>query len=172
MAKHYKSIAFDLNTVLLKHCDINVSKAYRDLGRFMHKNGFIHRQGSVYNSVNKLDREDVNKLMKGLSKTLPWTSFGVSAIDVTDIAKKHHSLLHLLKTSEIADIKVDDSRDVSASVEAEHEVEVSDTKDPELQKAKTPMQLAIEKRNRELEEKGLPPVAPVKKTKNKNDPKG
>lgn len=90
--KYIRSIEFDLDTNKLKDYYNDYTKAYKDLGRFMHKNGFIHRQGSVYNSIEKLSDQDIILLTDMIRNTFDWAQTCIKALDVTDI-KQFHDLL-------------------------------------------------------------------------------
>lgn len=68
-----KQITFDLRQAALKQfypkkpLSLNpqhYKKAYRDIQRFMEKNGFEHRQYSVYTSIEKLSVADIVHLME------------------------------------------------------------------------------------------------------------
>ena len=73
-------------------------KAYADISRFMKKNGFEHRQFSVYTSIDKVTNTDINLLMDNLTKEMPWLTLCVNQIDVTNIGSQH-SLLQTLETA-------------------------------------------------------------------------
>ena len=64
--KHYKSIEFDLDTKKLQEFYKDYRTAYRDIRGFMTKHGYIHRQGSVYNSKEKLLETDILVLVDEL----------------------------------------------------------------------------------------------------------
>lgn len=105
MTGNKKQITFDLNQEALKknypqpEHTLNpqyFKKAYASIQRFMSKNGFEHRQYSVYTSIDKLTTVDVVKLMQDLAKEMPWLSECVNQIDVTNIGNQH-SLLNSLK---------------------------------------------------------------------------
>lgn len=73
-------------------------KAYSDISRFMEKNGFEHRQFSVYTSIGQLTGIDINLLMDDLAKEMPWLTRCVNQIDVTGIGLQH-SLLQTLEAA-------------------------------------------------------------------------
>ena len=107
-AKKRKQITFDLSQKSLKqfypHNEKSLNllyykKAYADINRFMKKNGFEHRQFSVYVSVKKHTATDINLLIYDLSKEFTWFKKCVTQIDVTDIGTQH-SLLYLLENAE------------------------------------------------------------------------
>lgn len=67
-------------------------KAYADIKRFMQKNGFQHRQYSVYISNEGMTNVDVVLLMQDLDTALPWFFQCVTEIDVTNIGTQHSLL--------------------------------------------------------------------------------
>ncbi len=97
--RHYKSIDFDLDTVKLGEVYGDYRKAYKDMRKFMTAYGFSHRQGSVYNSLEKLLETDIIVLIDYMMEELPWVKTCVKAIDVTSISQQH-SLLPLLHADE------------------------------------------------------------------------
>ena len=107
-----KQITFDLRQESLKqhypHKEPVLNpqyykKAYDDIQRFMARNGFEHRQYSVYVSKEKLTTLDVVGLMEGLAEQMPWLSHCVNEIDVTNIGVQHE----LKQTLEQATIDLD-----------------------------------------------------------------
>lgn len=102
-----KQITFDLSQKALSEnyprpkLSINpkfYKKAYADISRFMKKNGFEHRQFSVYTSIDKVTNTDINLLMDNLAKEMPWLTLCVNQIDVTNIGTQH-SLLQTLEAA-------------------------------------------------------------------------
>ena len=105
--KKRKQIAFDLCQADLKKCypkpkhtinPLYYKQAYKDIKCFMVKNGFEHRQYSVYLSKEKLTRFDVVVLMRSLAREMPWLAACVRQLDVTDVDAKQHGLANLLKS--------------------------------------------------------------------------
>ncbi len=93
-----KQITFDLRQAALrqyypgKALSLNpqrYKKAYRDIQNFMVRNGFEHRQYSVYTSLEKLSVVDVVRLMGDLGQEFPWLAQCVNEIDVTNIGAQH-----------------------------------------------------------------------------------
>ncbi|NCC08485.1 MAG: hypothetical protein EOM30_10740 [Clostridia bacterium] len=60
LTEHYPRPKLSVNPTFYK-------KAYSDISRFMRKNGFEHRQFSVYTSIEKLTNTDINLLMDNLA---------------------------------------------------------------------------------------------------------
>lgn len=104
-----KQITFDLNTQKLKQFYPRprlawnpqyYKKAWGDIARFMKKNGFEHRQYSVYASHSTMTRAAVLVLIDSMVEKIPWLSQCLNAIDVTDIGRQH-SLMQAVKNSAI-----------------------------------------------------------------------
>lgn len=96
-----KQIAFDLSDAKLKiyypHHKMRINpysykKAWSDIGAFMRRNGFIHRQYSVYISLEAITSVEINSLVKSMLQRLPWTYKCFIAIDVTDIGDQYELL--------------------------------------------------------------------------------
>lgn len=64
LSEHYPRPKFTVNPKFYK-------KAYADIGRFMKKHGFEHRQFSVYTSIERMTGMDINLLMEDLAKEMP-----------------------------------------------------------------------------------------------------
>lgn len=90
--KYYKEITFDLDTTKLQDYYDDYTKAYRDIRRFMEQNGFTHRQGSVYNSVEKLSELKITALCYKLKDTFKWSADCIKALDVANIGHQHSLL--------------------------------------------------------------------------------
>lgn len=82
LKKHYPHKAAITNPQFYK-------KAYSDIQRFMVKNGFEHRQYSVYISIGRMTNLDIMGLMEQLAQQMPWLHLCVNEIDVTNIGAQH-----------------------------------------------------------------------------------
>lgn len=89
MEEHYKAINFDLDTNALKlyYPGKEYNKAYYDIRRFMEQNGFSHRQGSGYRSIEQLSDFAVNDLVEELFKEFDWLFKCTKRLDATNIEK-------------------------------------------------------------------------------------
>lgn len=93
MSRSRKQITFDLSQEKLKlfyprrnsQSDDFYKKAYSDIQNFMLKNGFSHRQYSVYISNEAFTYDKINMLCWNLTKRFPWIKECVNEIDVTSI---------------------------------------------------------------------------------------
>lgn len=104
-----KQITFDLSDKKLKifypkpKFSLNPkyhNKAWGDIARFMKKNGFEHRQRSVYASLNPMTRAEVLVLVDSMVEKMPWLNKCLNAIDVTNIGRQH-SLMQAVENSAI-----------------------------------------------------------------------
>lgn len=86
-----KAINFDLDT---KKLSINYGKsrrnAYREIGNFLEKNGFKHRQWSGYVSEKKMSHMEIEKLNIKMFKNFPWLISCARRFDVTDLGKNYN----------------------------------------------------------------------------------
>lgn len=89
LAEHYPRPKHTVNPRYYK-------KAYSDISRFMKKNGFEHRQFSVYTSTERLTAAKVSALIKKMAMEMPWLAHSVNQIDVTNIGSQH-SLLQVMQ---------------------------------------------------------------------------
>lgn len=64
--------------------------AYKDIQDFMLRNGFEHRQYSVYVSKGKLSSKDITNLARKMQRELPWLSDCVNKMDVTSVGRQHN----------------------------------------------------------------------------------
>ena len=86
-----KAINFDLSTNALKiyYPGKDYRKAYKDVGRFMHKNGFRHRQWSGYVSLTPMSVSEVSDIIKELTEKFDWLKDCVNKFDVTNVGKSY-----------------------------------------------------------------------------------
>ncbi|PHU40461.1 hypothetical protein CSX00_06120 [Pseudobutyrivibrio ruminis] len=104
--KHYKSIEFDLDTKKLQEFYKDYRTAYKDIRGFMTKHGYTHRQGSVYNSREKLLETDILVLVDDLKNRFEWASTCIKAFDVANIGQQHSMLTQLQAISDDADFDI------------------------------------------------------------------
>lgn len=82
----------------------------------MKKNGFEHRQFSVYTSIDKVTNTDINLLMDNLTKEMPWLTLCVNQRDVTNIGSQH-SLLQTLETATALQVEQTQEKKINLSPE-------------------------------------------------------
>ena len=87
--KKYKAINFDLDTNELKcYYNKSVRNAYKEIGNFLKKNGFEHRQWSGYVSKDKMSGMDIVVLNEKMWRKFPWLEQCATRIDITDVGNK------------------------------------------------------------------------------------
>ena len=96
-----KVIHFDLDTNALKeHYDKDRPKderrdwhnAYYDIRSFLETNGFVHRQGSGYESADVLTLYECVDLIIDMCKTFRWLKSCVNKLDVSEISEEFYDL--------------------------------------------------------------------------------
>ena len=80
------------------------------LRKFLTSNGFEHRQGSGYVSIENITNSDVIMLIRNMTLKFDWLAYCVEHIDVTNIGKQH-SLIDYINKAE-ADRKLNDINDI------------------------------------------------------------
>lgn len=116
---YYPKPAFTLNPRYHK-------KAWEDIARFMKKQGFEHRQYSVYASLEPMTSVELNTLIRNMVRQMPWLNKCLNAIDVTDIGEQHS----LMKAVEMATIELEDNkieaREMTESDKADKRISLSE----------------------------------------------
>ena len=157
---HRKQITFDLSQkALAEHypCpELTVNpryykKAYSDISCFMKKNGFEHRQFSVYTSKKKLSEAEIITLIDEMAYQMPWLLSCVNQIDVTNIGSQHS----LLQTLEMAT-----TVQIEQSVLEPEPVELKVAPQPDMQAIKARIIAAAEREAAEL--RAQKPEAPAR----------
>lgn len=99
--KCIKAIYFDLDTKALQqyYPSSNWRKAYDDINNFMFEKGFVHKQGSGYETKSKMNSSDISLIAKQISGALPWLADCVREFDVTNISNQY-SLVETIKASQ------------------------------------------------------------------------
>jgi len=99
--KRRKAINFDLDTQTLRSLfgEAGRRKAYADIGRFLKKNGFDHRQGSGYQSSSTMTEAEITDLIVALYEALPWLEQVVQKLNVTNIGRDYD--MHLIAKRQI-----------------------------------------------------------------------
>ena len=124
MPLHRKEIAFDLDINKLGIFYKDYRTAYKDLQKIMTKEGFLHRQGSVYNSIKPISNNTVAVIIHNMCRQLPWLADCVKVIDITDIGKTHSLLSAVQNTCrEYSDARAEWIKNISNLSEEEEEEE-------------------------------------------------
>lgn len=97
-----KMINFDLDTKILEqeYSKKDYHKAYEDIKKFMLSNGFEHRQGSGYISLNSLSKYDIAIFTADISEKFDWLAKSVKKFDVTNVGKTY-DLINQLKEAQM-----------------------------------------------------------------------
>ena len=106
-----KAINYDIDTKKYeKYTKKHSPTAYLQLRKFLKSNGFEHRQGSGYVSIENITNSDVIMLIRNMTLKFDWLAYCVEHIDVTNIGKQH-SLIDYINKAE-ADRKLNDINDI------------------------------------------------------------
>jgi virulence-associated protein VapD len=107
-------IAFDLKQKMLdKYYPKANSNAYKEIEIEMFKLDFIHRQGSGYESINKLINDDFINIIRELNDTLPWLLKCSSKFDGANIAPVTYNFLEILSQKENREKTIDAANTVN-----------------------------------------------------------
>lgn len=89
-----KAINFDLDTKALQqyYPSSNWRKAYDDIKEFLLANGFKHRQGSGYYSVQKIYKFELAAIIRDLSIQFKWLKQCTKQFDITNIGAQYSAL--------------------------------------------------------------------------------
>ena len=88
-----KALNFDLNVKKLEeyYCKGDEHRkytdAYREIGAYLHKHGFSHRQGSGYLSNEPMEEHDVSLIVAEFSKQHDWFAHCVKVFDLTEVGE-------------------------------------------------------------------------------------
>lgn len=84
-----KMINFDLDTKALQmyYPKSDWHNAYSDVRIFLEKEGFEHRQGSGYVSINSMNYMDVQAILQDLNAQMPWLAHCINRIDTTNVGR-------------------------------------------------------------------------------------
>ena len=87
-----KAINFDLDTKALRQYyrnDESYRIAYKEILKFMESNGFEHRQGSGYVSLETMTSEEVVNIALKMKTELPWIKHYINKFDMTDVGRDY-----------------------------------------------------------------------------------
>ena len=83
------AVTFDIDTNCLSDNNINHSKAYSDIRKFMEANGFKWQQGSVYFGNETINAVTCVTTIQALAKTLPCFSVCVKDVRMLKIEENN-----------------------------------------------------------------------------------
>lgn len=95
MAKKVQySFNFDLNQKKLEiYYSGSPQNAYKEIKTWMTKHNIEHRQGSGYNTIDKITEFQLSNLITDLDKDMPWLFKCRSAFDYYEIGKRKEAHL-------------------------------------------------------------------------------
>lgn len=89
-----KAVNFDLSVAALKehYPNSDYLQAYKDVRRFLEKEGFEHRQWSGYFSKEPLSDMQAHKILDDMFKKYRWLEKCANKVDITNIGRSHDYL--------------------------------------------------------------------------------
>lgn len=89
-----KAINFDLDVAALRkhYPNRNYLYAYKNISRFLEKEGFKHRQWSGYVSKEPLSDMQAHKILDEMFKSYPWLKQCAKKVDITNIGQTYDYL--------------------------------------------------------------------------------
>lgn len=86
----YRALYFDLDTKALEfyYPNKNWNNGYKDVQKFLEKNGFRHEQGSVYHSVVPIEFQKVLYVLGELENKFNWFTKCVNSCDVAIVTNR------------------------------------------------------------------------------------
>lgn len=86
-----KQLTFDIDSVVAKQIlgESRYTNVWKDIRKFMEKNGWEHIEGSAYMSKNPVSTVKIISTIKGLKRQYPYLDKCVKAMHQTDISKVH-----------------------------------------------------------------------------------
>lgn len=88
-----KLITFDLNTSLLKeYYNKSYTNAYYEIREYMEKNGYEHRQGSVYISKESVSLQDALLYLQDMMNHFNWLEVCANKMDIANLSKQYDVL--------------------------------------------------------------------------------
>ena len=110
--KTHKEIVFDLDTNAMKSLGV-YPNGYERIKQSMKRNGFLHRQGSAYISINPLSYKQSVNIVRKITISNPWLQQCISKIDLTSIIDKSFDLTNVVKETIISQKSNDKDDDKS-----------------------------------------------------------
>ncbi|WP_296877262.1 VapD family protein [Thomasclavelia sp.] len=90
-SKTRKAINFDLDEKLLKkhYPSKNYRNSWKDIGKYLGSNGFLHRQYSGYVSKDYISMSDVGNIVINMAEYYSWLGLCVQQFDVTIVGNEY-----------------------------------------------------------------------------------
>lgn len=110
MNKTRKAINFDLDTDELKKIfgtsnPFKLLDGYKEIKRYLKKNGFKHRQWSGYISKEPLLDADMTSIVNKMNQQIPWLKKCVNKFDVTNVGDTY-DLTYIFEENNEEKVKV------------------------------------------------------------------
>ena len=101
--RRYKAINFDLDTIKLRQFfgEKGRRKAYSQIGVFLLRNGFEHKQWSGYVSLNPMSYAEVYDIVFKMIDQLYWLPACVNQFDATNVMAETDMLEAIINYGEI-----------------------------------------------------------------------
>ena len=118
-----KEIAFDLDTKQLQkyYPGQDWRKAYADIKKYMLKNGFSWRQGSVYVSDGLWTNPEITDYLDQLASNRPWLNVCMRDCTVTNVGRIHDQTYLFSKERLLQKLEKSEAKDVKAAEKEEEE---------------------------------------------------
>lgn len=99
-----KALNFDISDSRLKkfYPSKSYKNGWKDINKYLQRNGFLHRQYSGYVSKNIISMIDVIHIVENMSEYLNWLGYCIKEFDVT-IVGNEYSLKNYINQSNIFD---------------------------------------------------------------------
>lgn len=104
MLETRKALNFDISDSRLKkfYPPKSYKNGWKDINKYLQRNGFLHRQYSGYVSKNIISMIDVIHIVENMSEYLNWLGYCIKEFDVT-IVGDEYSLKNYINQSNIFD---------------------------------------------------------------------
>lgn len=89
-----KAVNFDLSVAALKehYPNSDYLQAYKDVRRFLERNGFEHRQWSGYITTKHMSDTQIQYILDVMFKKYRWLEKCANKVDITNIGRSHDYL--------------------------------------------------------------------------------
>ena len=158
--KWIRALNFDLEKDKLKayYPKKDYRQAYRDIKKFLKKNGFVHRQWSGYRSIKKLSDRDIGALVGKMKNEFTWLPMCARRFDVTNVMNVYDLI------PSFRGLCIENDKNLSLD---DFEIDLASPNDMLLSKSRS-LEEKISKAEASKNEKPNP--SPKKLTPNKNEP--
>lgn len=111
MEKSFTAISFDLKQKELdEHYEKHKSSAYREIRDYLKKNGYEHKEGSVYHSNNEISTAKFLKMVEDMNEKFPWLKYCVKEMHRTKI--DYREIVDVKKVLEEKNLEQEKKKDI------------------------------------------------------------